>query len=88
MRIRDTEARKARFDELMMASPENTKSKAIDRAVEFYIAMAGAHRDGQLEQLLARAKEQGSVTPEEIAEVLDTDYLPVRAETAYSVGEE
>jgi hypothetical protein len=88
MRIRMNDAREARFDELVMASPESTKSKALDRAAEFYIEMAGAHRDGKFEELLALAKEEGSVTPEQIAEVLNTEYLPVKAETNYSVGEE
>jgi len=33
------------------------------------------------------AEEQGSVTPQEIADVLDVDELPVRASTEWSVGE-
>jgi len=38
--------------------------------------------------LLATAERQGTVTPEEIAEILDTDAIPVQAETQWSVGGE
>lgn len=43
---------------------------------------------GAVKELMERAVEQGSVTPEEIAEVLGTDKLPVEAETEWSVGPE
>ena len=44
--------------------------------------------DGAFEELLATAERQGTVTPEEIAEILDTDAIPVQAETQWSVGGE
>jgi len=78
------------MDALLEATGENTKSKAIDRAAEFYIKMAGdsvAVPKGAFEELMATAERQGSVTSEEIAEVLDTEELPVEAELSWSVGE-
>ncbi len=78
------------MDALLEATKENTKSKAIDRAAEFYIKMAGdttAVPTGAFVELMETAEEQGSVTPEEIAEILDTDELPVDAKTSWSVGE-
>ena len=50
-------------------------------AADYYLKMSGdtvAVPNG--------AVEQGSVTPEEIAEILHTDELTVRAETSWSVG--
>jgi len=76
---------------LLEATDENTKSKAIDRAAEFYIKMAGdttAVPTGAFVELMATAEEQGSVTAEEIAEILGTEALPVEAETSWSVGSE
>ncbi|WP_166035616.1 hypothetical protein [Halorussus pelagicus] len=42
---------------------------------------------GAFEELIATAERQGSVTSEEIAEVLDTEDLPVEAELERSIGE-
>lgn len=86
-----TESRKRSLDALTDATGENTKSKAIDKAAEFYIKMAGdttAVPTGAIAEMMERADEQGSVTAEEIAEILDTEELPVEAETSWSVGEE
>jgi hypothetical protein len=86
-----TESREHRLENLLEATGENTKSKALDRAADYYLKMAGdttAMPTGAVEKLMERAVEQGSVTPEEIAEVLDTEELPVEAETNWSVGSE
>lgn len=42
---------------------------------------------GSFEELLVTAEQQGGVTPEEIAAILDTDELSVKAEMRWSVGE-
>jgi hypothetical protein len=79
------------MESLLEATDENTKSKAIDRAAEFYIRMRGdttAVPNGAFVELMAKAERQGSVTAEEIAEVLHTGQLPVEAETTWSVGED
>jgi hypothetical protein len=89
MRIESTEARERRFEELKEATGESTKSKAIDQAAKYYIRMRGdttAVPTGAIDELMQRASEQGSVTAEEIADVLDTEELHVEAETTYSVG--
>lgn len=85
------DTRERRMDALAEATDENTKSKAIDRAAEFYIKMAGdsmAVPTGAFVELMEKAERQGSVTSTEIAEILDTDELPVTAETSWSVGDE
>ncbi|WP_236039587.1 hypothetical protein [Haloarcula salinisoli] len=69
------------LDALLDATGENTKSKAIDKAVNHYCRCAGAnpaHPTGTYEELMERAVEQGSLTLDEIAEILYTDSLPVR----------
>ncbi|WP_170977326.1 hypothetical protein [Halorussus salinisoli] len=43
---------------------------------------------GTFVELMARAERQESVAAEEIVETLDTDELPVEAETSWSVGEQ
>jgi hypothetical protein len=86
-----TDDRERRLENLQEATGENAKSKALDVAARYYVRMAGgcgAVSTGQVAELLERAEEQGSVTPKEIAEVLDTDELPVEAETTWCVGTE
>ncbi|MFB6188597.1 MAG: hypothetical protein ABEI57_01820 [Halapricum sp.] len=83
MRLRMIDSRERRLDDLLEATGENTKSKALDRAAACYVKMRGetiAIPAGAFAELLARAEAQGSVTPAEIAEILDTEELPVTAE--------
>jgi len=89
MRINLTDARERRFEALKEATGESAKSKAIDKAAKFYLEMAGdtlAQPNGRFDELMELAIDQGNVTPEEIADLLDTDELPVDASTTYSVG--
>jgi hypothetical protein len=89
MRIESTEARERRFEALKEATGESAKSKAIDTAAKFYLEMRGetlAQPNGRFDELLSEATAKGSLTPEEIADILDSDELPVDAETTYSVG--
>jgi len=91
MRLRMTDDRERRFENLLEATGENTKSKAIDKAAKYYVRMAGGSagvRTGAVEELMELAVSEGSVTPEEIAEVLDVDELSVCYESEWSVGEE
>lgn len=79
-----------RLEDLQEALDENTKSKAIDKAARFTVQMRGgttAVPQGAIAELLERAEDQGSVTVEEIAEVLDSDEIPVDAKLSWSVGE-
>jgi hypothetical protein len=90
MRLRMNDERERRIENLVDATGEATKSKAIDQAARYYVRMAGdcsAIPTGAVEELMERAADQGSVTPEEIAEILDTDELPVSARTEWSVGD-
>lgn len=89
MRIEATEARKRRWDHLKEATGEGTKSGALDVAADYYLRMRGgtsAIPNGQLEELMQRAVAKGSLTPEEIADALDCDELPVDAEARWSIG--
>lgn len=91
MRLRMNDRRERRLETLLDATGESAKAKAIDRAADHYIKMAGdntAVPTGAIEDLMELAVEEGSVTPEEIADVLDTEELPVEAETNWSVGPE
>lgn len=91
MRIEATDARKRKWENLKEATGEGHKSTALDTAADYYLEMAGnttAVPTGRLEQLMERAVEQGSLTPTEIAEILDTDELSVKAEMNWSVGDE
>ena len=89
MRIRSTDKRNRKWNHLQEATGESTVAGALDVAANYYLKMAGgttAAPTGALEELLRLADEQGSVTPEEIAEVLDVNELQVRASTEWSVG--
>jgi hypothetical protein len=91
MRYRMNDTRERRLENLLEATGENAKSKALDTAANFYLEMAGdttAVPTGAFVELMELAEDQGSVTPEEIAEVLDTEQLPVSASTSWSVGED
>ena len=86
-----TDSRERRMNALLEATDEKTKSKAIDKASEFYLRMRGdnaAIPSGAFVELMETAEQQGSITAAEIAEILDTQQLPVDAETTWNVGEE
>lgn len=89
MRIKDTDHRKRVWNWLKDATGERTKSGAVDTAAAFYLKMAGGtghSPNGAFVELMETAEEEGSLTASEIAEVLDTDELPVEAETSWNVG--
>lgn len=89
MRIEATEVRQRKWENLKEATGKGHKSTALDAAADYYLKMAGnttAVLVGAVETLMELAVEQGSVTPEEIADVLDTEELPVEAESSWSVG--
>lgn len=89
MRIEATDVRERKWENLKEATGKGHKSTALDTAADYYLKMAGgttAAPTGTIVELMELATEQGSVTPEEIANVLDTDELPVEAETRWSVG--
>jgi hypothetical protein len=81
--------RERRFDELCDALDENTKSKAIDRAAELAIALLGSgeYDQGQIDELLETADEQGALTADQIATILDTDTIPIEFESSWSIDE-
>jgi len=89
MRIRDTDRRNRELEQLKEATGEATKSGAIDTAVRYYLFMGRTDvgtRVGATSDLMKAAKERGSLTAPEIAEIIDNEYLPVEASISYSVG--
>lgn len=91
MRIEKTDARARKWDYLKEATDESATSKALDRAADYYLRMCGdttAVPKGKLTELMTAAQRRGSLTPEEIAEILDTDELPVRCEVSVCIGPE
>lgn len=89
--LRLSDRRERRLDNLEEATGEKTRSKAIDTAADFYLKMRGdttAAPTGAFTELMQRAEKQGSVTPEEIAEIIHTEELPLQATLTWSVGDE
>ena len=87
MRIEATESRQRKWANLKEATGKGHKSTALDTAADYYLKMRGettAQPTGRLEELMELAIEQGSVTPAEIAEVLSTEELPLRADVSWS----
>jgi hypothetical protein len=85
-----TDHRERMLNALLDATGENTKSKAIDKAIDHYCRCAGAnaaHPTGTYEELMERAVEEGSLTPGQIAEILNTGSLPIKYYWEFSVGE-
>ena len=89
-RIRLTDARERKYSNLEDATEQSTRSGALDAAADYYLRMAGgtpAVPEGAVQTLMQRATEQGSVTPEEIAEILDQPELPIEYSHQWSVGD-
>jgi hypothetical protein len=86
-----TDERKRRYENLVEATDENAKSKALDTAARYYVRMAGdvsAVPTGQLAELMERAETEGSLTAGEIADILDCPELEVNHSHEWSVGSE
>ncbi len=91
MRIETTDARARKWEYLKEATDQQATSKALDRAADYYLRMRGdttAHPTGTINELMIAAIEQGSLTPREIAEILDCPELSVDYDSRWSVGDE
>ena len=89
MRIHDTDKREREWEMLQEATGEATTSGALDAATNYYLKMRGdnaAAPTGAVEELMQLAIDEGSVTPDQIAEALDVDEFPVEYEREWSVG--
>jgi hypothetical protein len=74
MRIQSTDERKRFWENLREATDENARSKALDRAAQYYLRMCGgvaAYGRGNIQTLLDEAGAQGSLTAPKIAAILD-----------------
>jgi len=89
MHIASNDRREREWAALKKATGEKTTSGALDVATRYYLRMVGGNEvdpQGRLVELMQLAEEQGSVTPQEIADVLDVDDLPIEANLEWSVG--
>ncbi|QLG62471.1 hypothetical protein [Halorarum salinum] len=88
--IRLTDRRQSVYDALQEATGERSWSGAIDVAAEYYCFMAGDNRlqpaSGRVARLVRRAREEGSLTAEQIADILDCEELPVSYEVSVTCG--
>ena len=75
MRIHMTEEREKRLERAMRAMSENTKSKAIDRALAHYL------------NDLENKKRVAPRLDDELADELSTPFLPIERETRVGSGE-
>jgi len=91
MRIHDTDKREREWEMLQEATGEATTSGALDVATNYYLKMRGdnaAAPTGAVEELMQLAINEGSATPDQIAEVLNVEEFPVEYEREWSVGRE
>lgn len=89
MRIETTDQRERLWENLVEATDQSAKSKALDDAARYYCRMRGdvaGYGTGRIEELLEAADERGSLTASEIAAILDTRELPIEVETDVRVG--
>lgn len=89
MRIKKTDTRERKWENLKEATGKGHTSQALDVAADYYLRMVGgneAYPHGAVDDLLSKAEDEGSLTAEEIAEELDTPQLPVEYETSRQVG--
>lgn len=90
MRIESTDERQRLWTQLVEATDERAKSKALDNAARYYLRMRGGiagYGTGKIKGLLAKAEAEGSLTASEIAEILDTRELNVEYRTSIQIGE-
>lgn len=94
MRIQSTDERERLWDDLRKATGEGHTSQALDAAARHYVRCRGdtaAVPTGTYSELLQAAREaDAGLGPEQIADILDTDELPVAASTTteISVGDD
>lgn len=87
-------AGKARKEKVAAACDvfDSNKSEAVLEACEFAARMRGHNdiepQEGLLEELMEAAVKRGSLTPQEIADLISTDSVPVEAKTSWRVGED
>lgn len=85
MRIEVNDERERLYSTLLDVSPHGHKSTSLDAAARYYIQMK--RENGILDDLMSQAVERGSLTPGEIAEIVDTHQVPVEYESDYTIGE-
>lgn len=90
MRIEATDERQRLWENLLEATDQSAKSKALDDAARYYCRMRGdvaAYGSGKIETLLRAADDRGSLTASEIADILDARELPIEVETDLRIGD-
>jgi hypothetical protein len=90
MRVKSTDDRERLWEDLCEATDWGHTSKALDAAARHYVRCRGdtsAVPVGNYAELLRAADDADSgLGPEEIAEILNTDELPVAASTTTEIS--
>jgi len=90
MRIKSTDERERLWDDLREATGEGHTSQALDAAARHYVRCRGDTEDvptGTYAELLQAARDaDAGLGPEQIADILDTDELPVVASTTTEIS--
>ena len=89
MGIESTDDRQRLWENLLEATDQSAKSKALDDAARYYCRMRGdvaGYGTGKIEELLEAADDRGSLTASEIAEIFSARELPVGYESRVSIG--
>jgi hypothetical protein len=90
MRIQSTDTRERLWEDLREATDHGHTSQALDTAARHYIQCRGdtaAVPTGTYAELLAAARDaDGGLGPEQIADILDTDELPVDVSTTTDIS--
>lgn len=78
------------YENLKEATGKGHKSKALDQAAAYYLRMHGdtiVYPTGTIDEVLNAAEAEGSLTAQQIAELLNVDELPVAYKASRSIGE-
>lgn len=86
MSIRVDDRRERLFDRLEDATGESTRAGALEAAARYYCHMDGTVTEGAIEELMQVAVQEGSVTPEQIADVLDHETFPITVSIDLEIG--
>lgn len=85
------DSRERTLNDLKAALDKNAGSKALFAAAKYAVRMRGgtnAVPSGRVTELLEVADERGSLTSEEIAEILDTEEITIEYSSNWSIGSE
>ena len=90
MGIQMNDRRERLCENLKEATGKGHKSKALDQAAAYYLRMHGdtvVYSTGAIDEVLDAAEAEGSLTAQQIADLLDVDELCIEYKINQSVGD-